>query len=452
MELTVDRLKVLGETDIANLDKKIAAYKSSNDPTILNKDLESIQREIQNAQTKYNQLESEMAGIERRHAAAIQQRQQHNDRYKKMDDEQNKMTAEIDELFIQQQDYKSQIIAKKMEVDKCLSDLANEKQKLAEIVEDHKKADAEYQENLKVIRESIARVESEIKESRQRAYQRYLDYESAVKEVSLDAITSRNPVNANFAELVPDLLRVLARNMGNFLKVRELYTKMISDDNNTINHHPHIDVKQIKSKWDNYNSVLLIHYNICDEAKQLLQHKLDIMRKQEYSWVVVEPIYPEIEIANESEKEKKDLLIKKYNELKEKYIKYQQQYKIDIINITYKNYKENLIDTNSHNGGYMKCSKCCYTLPYIQKQYPNHTTTFDINLLNTCLSKSYKKLCQAVITDAKLNAIIQNTTYDELFDMLGSVFDIKVYNTYEFLLFIAFLGTGGKAHNLYDEF
>jgi hypothetical protein len=61
MELTVARLKMLGETDIANLDKKIEAYKSSNNPTILNKDLETIQREIQQAQVKYNQLESEMA-------------------------------------------------------------------------------------------------------------------------------------------------------------------------------------------------------------------------------------------------------------------------------------------------------------------------------------------------------------------------------------------------------
>ena len=57
-----------------------------------------------------------------------------------------------------------------------------------------------------------------------------------------------------------------------------------------------------------------------------------------------------------------------------------------------------------------------------------------------------------VITDAKLNTIIQNTTYAELFDMLGSVFDTRDYNTYEFLLFLAFLGAGGRAHNLYEEF
>jgi hypothetical protein len=41
------------------------------------------------------------------------------------------------------------------------------------------------------------------------------------------------------------------------------------------------------------------------------------------------------------------------------------------------------------------------------------------------LCKSYRKWFQTIITDAKLNTIIQNTTYDKLFDMLGSVFDIK---------------------------
>lgn len=68
------------------------------------------------------------------------------------------------------------------------------------------------------------------------------------------------------------------------------------------------------------------------------------------------------------------------------------------------------------------------------------------------LCKSYRKWFQTIITDAKLNTIIQNTTYDKLFDMLGNVFDIKGYNTYEFLLFLAFLGTGGNAYNLYEEF
>lgn len=358
MELTVARLKVLGEKDIADLDKKIAEYRATNNPTILNKDLETIQREMFKLSEKYTQLSNEIIGIRTRHTNATKQRDKFNDDMKQMEEDLQKMMAEMDEIFIQQADYETGIAAKKAEVDKCCSELATQKQKLAEVLEAHKTQDAEYQANLKVIRESVSRVEDEIREHRQRAYQRYLDYEAAVKEVSLDAVTSRNPVNSSFAEMVPDLLQVLARNMGNYLKVREYYNGAFRG----------LQYNSLESCSDNIKNTLTnMHQYLCGDVDKNCNCKCGT-------------------------------IMGKYGP--------NTYYMASFCGLLYDKYKE---------------------------------------ILNHIIRHSYNG-------DAKLNAIIQNTTYAELFDMLGSVFDIKGYNTYEFILFLAFLETGGKAHNLYNEF
>ncbi len=413
MDLTVARLKVLGETDIANLDKKISEYKSTSNTTILNKDLAAIQQEIQRAQQKYSQLEHENWEIKQRHTAANQQRDEHNKRYKELESEHQKMLSEIDEIFIQQQDYNSQITTKKAEVDKCLALLNTERHKLKSIIETHKKQDTWYQDNLDIIRESIKKVENEIMEHRQLAFQKYLDYEAALKEVSLGTITARNPINLSFTELVPDLLKTFAANMGNFVKVRDLYKKVLDTDYRSVK-------KAIKSC--EYDTTEFIHYNICEETANLISN--DLKQKKQ-----------ELELCNKSVLPQKTA----------KYIEF---------------LSTNLIPFSKETNNTTKlkvCYKCKYKLPY--KYIPGDagsfvgsTMPFDLEPFNDYLQQNYKKLCQNIITDAKLNDIIQKTTYAELFDMLGSVFDIKGYNTYEFLLFLAFLGTGGKAHNLYEEF
>jgi hypothetical protein len=470
MELTVARLKVLGETDIADLDKKIANYKLCNDPTILNKDLETIQRETKQAQSKYNQLVSEISGIKQRHAMAIQQREKYNTDYANIVSEQNKIVAEIDELFIQQQDNQIQIIsknnevsAKKVEVAKCLYQLKNEKAKLANVIEVHKTQDVEYQENLKVIRESIKKVEDEIKEHRQRAYQRYLDYEIAVKEISLEAIKARNPVNASFTELVPDLLQVFARNMGNFVKIREFYKELVSNTKIVVGIHFQNANEIIKNRsWaihgvnKPYDSVKeashgfigLLHQNVCD----LIRDKDSFYKYigQQFQAPQPPPLHSLYYMGTIHGAQK--AIYEKQNE--------------EFLNIHYPNALSNYniymdkLKNNVHKFyNYCVCPECGYTdfiLTISNPNNPNNTHDrqyiLDIDRFNKWLDQNYKKLCQSVITDAKLNTVIQNTTYLELFDMLGSVFDIKGYNTYEFLLFIAFLGTGGKAHNLYEEF
>jgi len=458
MELTVARLKVLGEKDIADLDKKIADYKASNNPTILNKDLETIQREIQQGRNKYYQLENEKGQLQSRHSHFINERNQFNQQYKKLEDELKKMKSDIDEIFIELPEYKSKIAEKQAEVSKLFLELTNAKAKFANIIEENKTQDAEYQENLKAIRESVARVEAEIREHQQQAYQRYLDYETAVKSVSLDAITKRKPVNANFAEMVPDLLRVFAGNMNNFVKVREFYKELITCQNIDIgiNFQGASDIiKNTHSSFQKYltlkkhahSFIGLIHENVCELIVN--ETSLANLIGRPAGNPQIPPLY---NIGGMYLQKSEDKL--RYTQENEKYL-----------NITYPDMlaKYNIymdkLKNNVHKWyNYCVCPNCGYTdfknviVNTNQTSGCNKKNILDIDKFNKWLDRNYKKLCQSVITDAKLNAVIQNTTYAELFDMLGSVFDIRGYNTYEFLLFLVFLGTGGRAHNLYEEF
>jgi chromosome segregation ATPase len=59
MDLTINRLKVLGESEIAKLDKTILEYKSQNNPTILNKDIETIKTQIKDLTALLQDLERE---------------------------------------------------------------------------------------------------------------------------------------------------------------------------------------------------------------------------------------------------------------------------------------------------------------------------------------------------------------------------------------------------------
>lgn len=379
MDLTVARLKVLGEDDIAALDKKIKDYQASNNPSILTKDLETIQNDIKTLQQKYNIFNQEINTLTGKHKSALKQCEQHKEEYKKLEDNRIKLTTEIDTLFIQQEEHKSEIAkleldisAKKIEIVKSTQKLDIEKRKLIDVNDAHKQQDSEYQEHLKDTKDSISKLEDEIKTHRQNAYKKYVAYDMAVKECSLNSILTRDPVTANFADIKNYLLRILAENMGNFAKMREYYGDISKQQTNICN-----TIKQIS----------LVHNHICDNLEK--------------SFVC----------STEQE--------------------------------------------NNLNYNFSTCPKCGYENPacaYILGPFNNPHNTFNMDRYCKTLHKLYKIICQKIITDVKLNAIIQNTTYDKLFEMIGTVFETKKYNVFEFLLFLAFLGTGGKAHNLFNKF
>ena len=68
------------------------------------------------------------------------------------------------------------------------------------------------------------------------------------------------------------------------------------------------------------------------------------------------------------------------------------------------------------------------------------------------LEKSNKTILNKIVTCDKLRFIINNTTYEQLYKLFDedSDFNVSGYNCMQFMLFLAFLGTG-YAHNLYDR-
>jgi chromosome segregation ATPase len=62
MDLSINRLKVLGDEEIQRLDLKIAEYKSNNQSSILDKSINDIKTQISDLASICNDLQSELNG------------------------------------------------------------------------------------------------------------------------------------------------------------------------------------------------------------------------------------------------------------------------------------------------------------------------------------------------------------------------------------------------------
>ena len=60
MDLSINRLKVLGEEEIQRLDLKITEYKNSNQPSVLDKSINDIKTQISDLSSICNDLEIEV--------------------------------------------------------------------------------------------------------------------------------------------------------------------------------------------------------------------------------------------------------------------------------------------------------------------------------------------------------------------------------------------------------
>ena len=457
MDLSIQRLKVLGETELARLDTIISEYKTRNDPTILDRDINQIRVQLQDMQTmhadlvkeysakqgtltdlkksvsdinqQYEELESNIATLE----SNIIQAKEHI----------NANPAKLEELNMHITTLSAELNDKEAEVAKCMQELADTEskyelakthaetrhgrlsvalnaidltikhmQELTNITykaEDHAGSLVEYNKLKQELEEQMKQIKLAIQEHISTKFQEFAEFADGMKQIIRSPIViepNPSPVEIVFGEILGELAKIMSRNYENYGIVRTWYK-------DTLTSH-----KRATAGKYIYNDVTYAVWHIGGVSP----YTSYIARGNKYKIDPVVHIHGYV-CTNLTHSVNTDCIP---NSDKEMYI-------------------ANNLTHSSYNCSSQVCRECKFT---------NIGYDLKIDPFNTWLRTHYKAIFSHIIKHDQLNYIIQNTEpYTDLHELFADsgVFPMGSYNEFEFMLMLAFLGNNGKPHNLYDE-
>jgi chromosome segregation ATPase len=211
MDLSINRLKVLGEEEIQRLDLKITEYKNSNQPSVLDKSINDIKTQISDLSSICNDLEIEVNSKN----SIIGQLQNTLSEYHKKYETLNENILSIELSITEYENRKIELQSQFELMDNTISRLKIEEQKNKDSYEQlnikleerkiHFKSEKEYIDN------QIKLFELKIKELMQSSLINHIDFIDEVKSIELKQEV--NDVQAIFDSIKFDLLTKLSRNI-----------------------------------------------------------------------------------------------------------------------------------------------------------------------------------------------------------------------------------------------
>jgi hypothetical protein len=239
-----------------------------------------------------------------------------------------------------------------------------------------------------------------------------------------------------FTNLLPSLIKIMTHNIDNYYIARSWYHDLITDKYyKTVNTSSgKVDIYSMYKKYiyTVNNPMLYIHEYVCTNLQQKTEYATPENIYTYPRYILPDKKHPNYEIV------------------------------LQQINDAYAGYSRDrpLLYETYNMGEKCKCNFVIARTAFPQCEIVDHHTCAVkrgslLNLLsyNEWLLKHHKVICAKIIKNEQLNYIIQNTSYDELFELFknSGSFNIDKYNVLEFLMLLAFLGNDGIPHNLYCE-
>ncbi len=216
MDLSINRLKVLGEEEIQRLDLKITEYKNSNQPSVLDKSINDIKTQISDLSSICNDLETEISSK----TIIFNQLQDSLKEYQEKYSSLNENILSI-ELSIQDHDKRKIELQSQFELmDETISRLRDEEQKgkisFEQLNIKLEQRKIQFKTEKEQIDNQIKLFELKIKELMQSSLTSHNNFIADVKSIELKQEV--NDTQAIFDSIKFDLLTNLSRNIMNYSK------------------------------------------------------------------------------------------------------------------------------------------------------------------------------------------------------------------------------------------
>ena len=215
MDLSINRLKVLGEEEIQRLDLKITEYKNSNQPSVLDKSINDIKTQISDLSSICNDLEIE---VNSKKSIIGQLKNTLSECHKKYETL-NENILSI-ELSIQEHDKRKIELQSQFELmDNTISRLKIDEQKnkdtLTQLTIKLEERKIHFKSEKEQIDNQIKLFELKIKELMQYSLTSHTDFIDEVKSIELKQEV--NDAQSIFDSIKFDLLKILIRELKNCL-------------------------------------------------------------------------------------------------------------------------------------------------------------------------------------------------------------------------------------------
>lgn len=466
MDLTIQRLKVLGEAELARIDTVISEYKSRNDPTILDRDINQIRIQLQDMQTMHADLVKEYSSKQGTLTSLKKSVSDINQKYEELESNIatletqisqakeciNANPAKLEELNMHITTLSAELNDKEADVAKCMQELADTEanyelaktragsrhgrlsialnaidltikhmQELTNITykaEDHAGSLAEYDKLKQELEEQMKQIKLAIQEHISTKFQEFAEFADGMKQIIRSPIVIEpklSQVEVVFSEILGELTKIMSRNYENYGIVRTWYKDTLTSHNRGIYYNKYIYNYGTYTVW--YKHVEPPHY-----IGGVSPYTSYIATGGEYQLDPVVQIHGFV-CTNLTHSVNTDCIPNSDKE-------------VGMANSLLYYYYQ----CSPH-----VCSECKFT---------NFGYTLKIDPYNEWLRAHYKAIFSHIIKNDQLNYIIQNTeTYTDLHKHFAEsgAFPMSSYNEFEFMLMLAFLGNNGKPHNLYDD-
>lgn len=216
MELTINRLKVLGEEDLSIIDKKISQYINSNDITILDMSIDDIKAKIKDRNNIYTDLQKEFREKSKILNDLSYKLKKSETDYASLNDNILKIEGSIDECNVKKNDFESKISYMNEKISNLRSYEQQKKYELETLETQFKKRTTEFQNEKNIIDDEIRKLENKMQELMQNSMTSHNKFSSEIMSIKTNPYIDDTQVI--FDNIKFGLLTNLSKNILSYSK------------------------------------------------------------------------------------------------------------------------------------------------------------------------------------------------------------------------------------------
>jgi hypothetical protein len=216
MDLSINRLKILGEEEIKKLDLKIAEYKSKNKKSILDKSIDEIKRQISDFSTICENMEVEIDTQSLKLSNMNKTLKTYESKYTGLTQELSELQSSIFKIEEKKKDYESQFIIKEQSIKSLKENETKLKDKLSELSLLIEKRKEDYITEKQTIESRIKMLELKMSSLMETSLSSHCEFVSQLKSIKLLPLVEDNQII--FDNIKFNLVKVLARNAEKYSK------------------------------------------------------------------------------------------------------------------------------------------------------------------------------------------------------------------------------------------
>tara|TARA_Y100000590_G_C15616246_1_gene975874 strand:- start:152 stop:1249 length:1098 start_codon:yes stop_codon:yes gene_type:complete len=268
MDLGINRLKLLNEKELKELDEQIQTYKETKNPLLITT-LDELQRTVSDTKRFLNTITWETSEKESQIEQAKKDIDKNNNEYKLLCSHITELESEIDELERETDTIQSKIDESNSNVDKLTKVKDGLQIKLESITENFKVVELRNNEMLDKIRQEIYEYTCRIKHSKQTHFEMYNNFVEDMNVcVAID--TNISEYERIFNSKKEYFMSILCRNMDNYARTRERIKYIIADQQN--NYLIHDKLCSGNRQYGECGKCNFIHFVSCSNGGGLYKY------------------------------------------------------------------------------------------------------------------------------------------------------------------------------------